>query len=54
MNLYEKLTETFREIAEKNNKVGDVIVLGTRNNVPEMLAEAAIKVVYEHQNQTGD
>jgi len=47
MNLYEKLVDTFTKIADNDQ----VIVLGKNNQVPELLAEAAIKVVYEHQNE---
>lgn len=48
MNLYEKLLERFRELAESTNP--DFFVLNTNNQVPELLAEAAVMVVYEHQN----
>jgi len=49
MNLYEKLLERFRELAESTNP--DFFVLNTNNQVPELLAEAAVMVVYEHENQ---
>ena len=48
MNLYEKLLERFRELAESTNP--DFFVLNVNNQVPELLAEAAVMVVYEHEN----
>ena len=48
MNLYEKLLDRFREMAESTNP--DFFVLNVNNKVPEMLAEAAVMVVYEHEN----
>ena len=48
MNLHEKLVERFRELAESTNP--DFFVLNANNQVPELLAEAAIMVVYEHEN----
>ena len=48
MNLYDKLLDRFREMAESTNP--DFFVLNANNKVPEMLAEAAVMVVYEHQN----
>ncbi len=50
MNLYEKLVDKFTQIADGE----EVIVLGKNNQVAEWLAEEAIKVVYEHQNETGE
>ena len=49
MNLYEKLLERFRELAESTNP--DFFVLNVNNQVPELLAEAAVMVVYEHENE---
>ena len=49
MNLHDKLVERFRELAESTNP--DFFVLNTNNQVPELLADAAIMVVYEHENQ---
>ena len=48
MNLHEKLVERFRELAESTNP--DFFVLNVNNQVPELLAEAAVMVVYQHQN----
>ena len=48
MNLHEKLVERFRELAESTNP--DFFVLNVNNQVPELLAEAAVMLVYEHQN----
>ena len=49
MNLYEKLVQAFTDHAASASP-GNNLVLNTNNSVPELLAEIAIKVVYEHQN----
>lgn len=49
MNLYEKLVHAFKTRAASSTP-GNNLVLGENNNVPEMLADIAIKTVYEHQN----
>lgn len=50
MTLYEKLVEAYKERA-RSQPPAQNMVLNVNNRVPEMLAEIAIKVVYEHQNE---
>lgn len=48
MTLYEKLVEAYKDRA-RSQPMAQNMVLNVNNRVPEMLAEIAIKVVYEHQ-----
>lgn len=49
MTLYEKLVQAYKDRA-RTQPPGQNMVLNVHNRTPEMLAEIAVKVVYEHQN----
>ena len=49
MTLYEKLVQAYKDRA-RTQPPGQNMVLNVHNRTPEMLAEIAVQVVYEHQN----
>ena len=49
MTLYEKLVQAYKDRA-KQSTPGNSLILGENNSVPEIMAEIAVKVVYEHEN----